>query len=119
MLSSANKWYSKSFWALIFIACSAACVYNLYLIFINYYSYPTATNIYLGYEPLSFPTVTICNLNAIRKSQAVKASKLHSYLGSIQKPPDRLRNPPSGQGDSGGSRGRGRRKVSVTGTPVS
>ena len=69
-INRASRWYSKIFWSLVFMASLAAMLYQTYKVFHKYYKYETTTSVSIGYDKLSFPSLTLCNINPIRLSKA-------------------------------------------------
>jgi acid-sensing ion channel 5 len=54
------------FWFLIVGCFAGLTFYNTYTVFLDYYSYPVVTYVSLTYErTISFPAVTVCNLNPV------------------------------------------------------
>ncbi|KAH7705287.1 hypothetical protein AAVH_27503, partial [Aphelenchoides avenae] len=59
----------KAFWVVVILGTFAAFVVQSVFIFIDYFHYNVDTVVQLkSVDGLSFPAVTICNLNPIRKS---------------------------------------------------
>lgn len=83
-------------WLAIFLGCSGFMIYQIQEVFVKYYSYPVDTILTYTYEKeVTFPSVTICNKNPIRKSMLVRASsELKDMLG-----------PPPSKGGGGGISG--------------
>lgn len=80
-INSANHFYSKFFWSVVFLGMIAGTVANLYLNVETFYSRPTKTTISIGYSALTFPMVTVCNMNAVRKSKLRMAgSELQEFV---------------------------------------
>ena len=79
-----SSWIGKSLWTIFFLAACGMVVYQLIDVFTKYYERETSSSVKLGYADLDFPSVTICNLNPIRKSQAHLAGKsFQDFLSSI------------------------------------
>ena len=49
-------------------------------VFDLYFSYPVNTLIDVAYEPLEYPTITICNLNPVRGSQIHLDTNLQNFF---------------------------------------
>ncbi|XP_064599426.1 degenerin-like protein unc-105 [Liolophura sinensis] len=80
-INSANHSYSKFFWSVVFLVMIAATLTNLYMNIDTYYSRPTKTTITIGYSALTFPMVTVCNMNAVRKSKLhLAGSELQEFV---------------------------------------
>ncbi|KAK2167592.1 hypothetical protein LSH36_26g10056 [Paralvinella palmiformis] len=68
-ISRAGRWYTKTFWTVIFLGALAAMLQQTFQICEKYYSYKTTSSVSIGYDKLPFPSVTICNINPIRRSK--------------------------------------------------
>ncbi|XP_046551586.1 amiloride-sensitive sodium channel subunit beta-like [Haliotis rubra] len=74
-LSTSRSWYARVIWSCLLLTSLAMLFYHLtYLIHI-YYSWPKHTSMSIGFSPLPFPTITICNTNPVRLSQMKNVSK--------------------------------------------
>ena len=77
----------KISWTIFFLAACGMVVYQLIDVFTKYYKRETSSSVKLDYAKLDFPSVTICNLNPIRKSQAHLAGEsFQDFLFSIHIP---------------------------------
>ena len=83
-------------------------LWQVTLLFIKYYSYEYNTIILLGSDILDFPSVTICNVNPIRKSMENDTTHdLYTFLSNLDRklstaPRDTRRGGPGpGQGPGG------------------
>ncbi|CAH1776112.1 unnamed protein product [Owenia fusiformis] len=73
-------------WSLLFIAACVVTVEQLYEVFDKYYSYDKNTVISLEYQHIRFPSITICNQNAIRKDKLHLARpELKAFLENYMK----------------------------------
>ena len=98
-MNRSASWVWKFLWAIFFLAACGMVVYQLIDVFTKYYKRETSSSVKLGYADLDFPSVTICNLNPIRKSQAhLAGASFQDFLSSINIS-DSLSTevPPSGQ----------------------
>ena len=58
----------RLFWAVVFLGAMAGCLYNISNRIIFLLGNPTSTTLQLvSEENLTFPAVTICNLNSVRR----------------------------------------------------
>ena len=106
-----KKWYRAAFWLTVFLAAVAATTVQTYSVFSKYYSYLTTASVGMGYDNLAFPTVTICNMNPIRRSASSRFSdELEDFFQTIR-PNDKYWMP-------GGSQDGDRVKVSSVRLPV-
>ncbi|KAK2176081.1 hypothetical protein NP493_686g01016 [Ridgeia piscesae] len=70
------------FWCLITVVCVTALVYHLTMSSIQYFSYDTDVNVALiTRRQLTFPAVTICNLNRVKQSAVPENSALSRLIG--------------------------------------
>ena len=106
-IKSNKSWLAKALWVIVFIACTVLFSINFYYIVTLYFSYPTQTRVEMGYEALPFPSVTICNLNSIRKSKAHLVPELREYIRGLQPNPGGSTGNGGGSGTAGGSTGNG------------
>ncbi|XP_064625180.1 amiloride-sensitive sodium channel subunit beta-like [Lineus longissimus] len=60
--------FFKILWTIIVSTFTIIMLIQLTLLVKKYYSYPTRTVIEVGSGTLDFPSVTVCNINSIRKS---------------------------------------------------
>ncbi len=59
----------RTFWGILFLASIAGCLYGIINSIVFFSKIPTATTVYTDHvESLTFPAVTICNLNGYRLS---------------------------------------------------
>ena len=81
-MKEAVRWWYKLFWILIFLGGVCASAYNVYLLIDEFFQYPVNTQVTLSYEKLPFPSITVCNINPVRKS-AVEASGVSPALNQF------------------------------------
>jgi len=69
--------FRRTVWVLLLLAGTAFTTHNILSSIAYYFTYPTNVNIRVQYEQeMRFPTVTICNENAITLSGASSLGKL-------------------------------------------
>ena len=67
----------RTFWGLMTVACMVFLVYHLTMSCILYFSHETAVNVALvTRRQLTFPAVTVCNLNPVKQSAVSQSSAL-------------------------------------------
>ena len=68
--SACGRWVERLFWLLVIFGGLGATGWQLYGIFDKYFLFEPSTQISIAFQsPLDFPSVTICNLNPVRKSK--------------------------------------------------
>lgn len=74
--------YLRFLWLFAFLGLLSFGVYQVTSIILNFHQYPTKTNFKIGFDPLPFPAITICNMNKIKKSKmnTINSSKLEDIL---------------------------------------
>ena len=82
-IKEARRWASRSFWIFLFMLGTAAVVWQLIDIVQKYMSHPVSTTIDIGYSTLNFPTVTICNMNPLRKSMLHLDPRMARYMQKL------------------------------------
>ena len=83
-MNRSSSWIGKFLWTIFFLAACGMVVYQLIDVFAKYYKRETSSSVKLDYAKLDFPSVTICNLNPIRKSQAhLAGASFQDFLSSI------------------------------------
>ena len=84
-MKEAVRWWYKLFWILIFLGGVGASTYNVYLLIDKFFQYPVDTQVTLSYEKLPFPSVTVCNINPVRKSavQAGGAPAMNQFVSQL------------------------------------
>lgn len=77
----------RVFWAVIFLGAMVGCLYNI-IDRIRYLAgQPTATTISIKREAsLTFPSITVCNLNLVRRSY-LEANGLDEFVSSVFQSP--------------------------------
>ena len=57
------------FWLIVILGCIAATGWQLFGVFGKFFAYQPSSQISIAFKsPVEFPSVTVCNLNPIRKS---------------------------------------------------
>ncbi|XP_025110808.1 amiloride-sensitive sodium channel subunit beta-like isoform X2 [Pomacea canaliculata] len=90
MASPLNIPFPQLMWLLFLGIATGVMLYQLVLLFQQYFQWPIQTEVSLGFSPLSLPAVTICNANAVRLSQA---SKLSCFLQAALDVPRSYQDP--------------------------
>ncbi|TKR63549.1 hypothetical protein L596_027364 [Steinernema carpocapsae] len=62
-IASAPNWPLRTFWIVVWVAMFGIAVYQLFLIFTKFFSFPVTVTTLLQMKPQPFPVVTICNSN--------------------------------------------------------
>ena len=77
---------AKLMWVIFLLVAMAAMILHLYYLFTTYYSYQKQTQVLLGFSKLQFPAVTICNMNAVRRSQMMEYGnkELKEFVQSVR-----------------------------------
>ncbi len=84
-IKKANRWWSTTFWCLIFLGATFMGVYQTFFVITNYLSHPYSTLVDLGFGQLEFPSVTVCNKNPVILAEAkAQAPILYDYLDSLR-----------------------------------
>ena len=82
-VAAAKSWPARLFWMVVVIFASTLGVYQITLSVTAYLQYRTKTDVFLvSKENLSFPAVTVCNINPFKQSK-LKNSPLRQKLVSI------------------------------------
>ncbi|XP_055956225.1 amiloride-sensitive sodium channel subunit beta-like [Patella vulgata] len=77
--------YAKVAWTFIFMIGTGAMIFHLYYLSNIYFQFPKKTSVTLGFESLSFPAVTFCNVNPMKRSQRNLASaELQQILEAVK-----------------------------------
>ena len=101
-MNNSNRWWSTTFWVVIFVTGLALCMGHLYLIFQNFFDYPYSTIDEMKFDLLPFPSVTVCNRNPIRVSGMGEVSQgLQDYLHNMAPPMHDPHNKGNGDGVPG------------------
>ncbi|KAI6227252.1 hypothetical protein M3Y99_01273000 [Aphelenchoides fujianensis] len=80
-----RKWWCIGFWTIITLVALGLLIWQIVLIFIQYYQYDVA----LKFEQRTFPAVTLCDLNPYKKSIANEYTGIerltNAYMYTMQK----------------------------------
>lgn len=72
----------RGFWVLLTILTLSLLLFNLYTICKSFFAYKVNVNVkMLNKRELTFPTVTICNMNPFKKSALSESPILEELLG--------------------------------------
>ncbi|XP_033737363.1 degenerin unc-8-like [Pecten maximus] len=83
-LHNAKTKVGRVFWGALVIVGFLAMFVHLYFLFAEFLSWPKKTTISLGFNNLQLPAITLCNVNAVRKSRLEYASdRLVSFTNKI------------------------------------
>ena len=76
----------RVFWGLTTAVCVSVLIYHLTSSCILYFSHETAVNVALvTRRQLTFPAVTICNLNPVKKSAVSESSALSQLINGVKR----------------------------------
>ena len=96
-INSAKLSYARALWVFILLCGIAGMILHLYFLIDQFTDFDVQVSVSLGFNNLAFPAVTICNVNAVRKSQLnIASEKLQSLVA--QTDPQKLRPPGQGSG---------------------
>lgn len=84
---NSNTWPSRIFWSVVVLSCLSLFMIHSGYLLLGYHSKPTLfqTNTIVPINGLSFPEVTICNLNPLDMSKVSKMNVSESELIYIMK----------------------------------
>jgi hypothetical protein len=68
----AKFWWAKAIWSVLLLGAIVVMSLHLWFLFDQWYSWPIDTKVELGFAPLDFPQVTICNTNIMHKTRFEK-----------------------------------------------
>ena len=69
-VAAAKSWPARLFWMVVVIFASTLSVYQISLSVTAYRQFRTRTDVFLvSKESLSFPAVTVCNINPFKQSE--------------------------------------------------
>ncbi|KAK0055716.1 degenerin unc-8 [Biomphalaria pfeifferi] len=72
-------------WSVLLIAAIGAMIYHLYSLFARYFDYTKHAEIDMSFAVLTFPAITICNVNIMRYSKLNNASQeIQDLVASIK-----------------------------------
>ncbi|XP_070194182.1 uncharacterized protein [Littorina saxatilis] len=77
---------AKLLWTVLFLLCLSMLTGHLHYLFAVFYSYPKHSTIDLGFSALSFPAVTFCNVNPVRRSRLEATSDTLRHLVTQTEP---------------------------------
>jgi len=61
--------FKKIFWVVVMLGMAAALMYNVVQLTRKYLDYPISVKLSVGHQhQLTFPSVTVCNMNPVKKS---------------------------------------------------
>ncbi|XP_041367862.1 amiloride-sensitive sodium channel subunit beta-like [Gigantopelta aegis] len=77
---------AKLMWVIFLLLAMAAMFLHLYFLFSTFYSYQKQSQVLLGFSKLRFPAVTICNMNAVRRSRLKTngSQQLKDFVDSVR-----------------------------------
>lgn len=80
-INAAKLWYAKVLWVLLLLGGIAGMTLHLYFLIDQYLQFDVQVSVTLGFNNLHFPAVTICNVNAVKKSETNTLSQqLQSFI---------------------------------------
>lgn len=62
-VGASQSWVLFIFWSVLCLGCISMAVWQIVLIFIKFFSFPVGVAVDLKFEDMTFPAVTVCNLN--------------------------------------------------------
>ena len=74
-INAAKLWYAKFLWIILLLGGIAGMTLHLYFLIDQYTDFDVQVSVTLGFSNLDFPAVTVCNVNAIKKSELVHVSE--------------------------------------------
>uniref|UniRef100_A0A914W9Y7 Uncharacterized protein n=1 Tax=Plectus sambesii TaxID=2011161 RepID=A0A914W9Y7_9BILA len=77
--SHERRWCARGIWVVLFVAASAAFVYQAQELVIKFFSFPSTVTTTLQFQTLEFPAVTICNQNPFRLNKIPTDSEVAVY----------------------------------------
>ncbi len=83
-MKKSQRWWSTLFWVVVFVLACGACIWHMQYLGHKYWARDTSTKTSVGFNYLDFPSVTVCNMNPIRRSQLDKTSEdMQEFIGSL------------------------------------
>ena len=83
-IKRATNLYRKCFWILALLCGLCVFTFHCYASIDKYFDHDVTVNMDIEWHPVvSFPAVTICNLNPVKMSVLDKFVDLHDKLGSL------------------------------------
>lgn len=68
-INAAKLWYAKVFWVFLLLCGIAGMTLHLYSLIDQFLQFDVQVSISLGFNHLVLPAVTVCNVNAVKKSE--------------------------------------------------
>ncbi|XP_063437774.1 FMRFamide-activated amiloride-sensitive sodium channel-like [Mytilus trossulus] len=92
-INAAKLWYAKVFWVFLLLCGIAGMTLHLYSLIEQFLQFDVQVSISLGFNHLVLPAVTVCNVNAVKKSELnIMSEALQSLV--TQTDPARFNGPP-------------------------
>ncbi|CAG2191815.1 ENACB [Mytilus edulis] len=92
-INAAKLWYAKVFWVFLLLCGIAGMTLHLYSLIDQFLQFDVQVSISLGFNHLVLPAVTVCNVNAVKKSELnIMSEALQSLVA--QTDPSRFNVPP-------------------------
>jgi hypothetical protein len=67
-IRSSRKTWTRGAWVLVFVGAVCMWLLHTYMVCVQYYAYATTTRVHVSHATLPFPSVTVCNMNPLRRS---------------------------------------------------
>ncbi|KAL4235666.1 hypothetical protein ACF0H5_004061 [Mactra antiquata] len=68
-INNAKFWWAKAIWSFMLLVAMAVMTLHLWYLIDQFFKFPIQTKVSLGFSPLQFPQITICNTNIIRNGR--------------------------------------------------
>jgi len=83
-INSAKLKKAKVIWTILLLGAIGVMIFHLYFLCSQFFAWPKITKVTLGFSNLQLPAVTLCNVNAIRKSKLNMASKhMQNFVAAV------------------------------------
>ncbi|XP_060082850.1 amiloride-sensitive sodium channel subunit beta-like [Ylistrum balloti] len=77
---------AKVVWVLLLLGAIGGMIFHLYFLFDQYFTWPVITKLSLGFNNLEMPSITICNTNAVKRSELnTLTTKLQQYVAQVDR----------------------------------
>uniref|UniRef100_A0A914PXE8 Uncharacterized protein n=1 Tax=Panagrolaimus davidi TaxID=227884 RepID=A0A914PXE8_9BILA len=83
-IGRSRHYFCIGFWSIISLIGLGLLIWQTTLLILQYYSYDVAVQMSLKFDQRAFPAVTICNLNAFKKSVIYKDEKVRRLMNTYE-----------------------------------